>query len=35
MAGAAADKNIDIGTERQSALSSTVAAAAAKAAGPR
>ncbi|MDD1062342.1 lipopolysaccharide biosynthesis protein [Streptomyces cocklensis] len=33
VAGATADKNIDIGTERQSALSSTVAAAAAKTAG--
>jgi Mrp family chromosome partitioning ATPase/capsular polysaccharide biosynthesis protein len=33
VAGATADKNIDIGTERQSALSSTVADAAAKTAG--
>ncbi|MFG1806375.1 lipopolysaccharide biosynthesis protein [Streptomyces sp. NPDC049040] len=33
VAGATADKNIDIGTERQSALSSTVADAAAKATG--
>lgn len=32
VAGATADKNIDIGTERQSAISSTVAAAAARAA---